>query len=72
MIKPDLEYVAERITKIKAFPLPNRKILNTFDRLNKSSLTSLIIPFGNRFREFLEGKLEINKDDYLEELDVIE
>jgi len=72
MMNPDLEYVKNRISKIKAFPLPNKKMLNTFDRINKSSLSSLIIPFENRIRDFLEDKLEIDKDDYLEELDVVE
>jgi len=72
MMNPDLEYVKDRITSIKAFPLPNKRLLNTFDRINKSSLSSLIKPFESRIREFLEGKLDINRDDYLDELDAVE
>lgn len=31
MTRPDLEYVWDRITSIKAFPLPNRRMLKLFD-----------------------------------------
>jgi predicted protein tyrosine phosphatase len=66
------EFVKDRIIKAKAFPLPNKKMIELFDREMGANLTELIVPMENRLREFLKGNLEIDKDDYLEELDSIE
>lgn len=52
LLNQDLEYVKKRILEIKAFPLPNKKMLNIFDRLYDSNLSSLLVPFEKRVKDF--------------------
>jgi predicted protein tyrosine phosphatase len=57
------------IIKLKALPLPNKRMLRIFDRIEHVHTLVFVKEFEKRMRDFLENKIEINADDYLEELE---
>lgn len=67
-----VDFVREEIVRIKAFPLPNRRMIELFDRETGAGLGRLEEGFNARLRGFLEGEVEVDPDDYLEELDPAE
>jgi len=72
LMNNSIEFVKNEIIKVKAFPLPNRKVLELFDRQYKSNLSSLIPELNERLAKFLNNDIEIKIDDYLEELDSVD
>jgi hypothetical protein len=53
-------------------PLPNRRMIALFDAMYGSRLASVAEPLWARLGDFLAGKLQIDQDDYLDELEPIE
>jgi len=72
LMNNSIEFVRDEIIKVKAFPLPNRKLLELFDRHYNSNLSSLIPEFNERLSKFLSNDIQISIDDYLEELESVE
>lgn len=66
------EYVYNEILKVKAFPLPNKRMIKLFDKRMTSKLYELGPILDKRIIDFLKGKIQVNLDDYLEELDVVD
>ncbi len=72
LMSGSVDFVREEIVRIKAFPLPNHRMIELFDRETGAGLGILEEGFKGRLMGFLEGKVEVDPDDYLEELDPIE
>lgn len=60
---------AEKLLEIKPLPTPNRRMVRLTDEILGSNLGDHVEALWSRARDFLEGRLEIDKDDYLEELE---
>jgi predicted protein tyrosine phosphatase len=62
----------DELLKVKALPLPNRKMVRLFDRHYGANLSEVTEGLWRRLSDFLAGKLEIDQDDYLDELESAE
>jgi predicted protein tyrosine phosphatase len=62
----------EELLKIKPMPLPNRKMIRLFDRKYGANLSEVTEKLWQRLGDFLSGRLEIDQDDYLDELESAE
>ena len=68
LMSNSVEYAKNELIRIKAFPLPNKRMIELFDMINNSTLSAELPGFEQRIKDFLDSKIEINHDDYLEEL----
>jgi len=68
MMYGSVERANEELIRIKAFPLPNKRMITLFDKIYKSALKSVLPELERRLKDFLEDRISINHDDYLEEL----
>ena len=60
------------LLKIKALPLPNRRMIELFDRDHGTDLGTVTAELWQRLKDFLAGKIAISPDDYLDELEAAE
>ena len=72
LMRQNEKWAMNELLKIKALPLPNKKMISLFDQMYDTNLTSVTEELYTRCRDFLESRIEINRDDYLDELDVVE
>lgn len=63
---------AAELLRLKPLPMPNRRLVRLFDRLLGSRLAGETESLWNRARDYLEDRICIDPDDYLEELEEAE
>jgi len=56
----------------RAIPLPNRRVIRVFDQAHGTNLMEIVDELYDRFRAYVHDEIQINRDDYLEELEIIE
>lgn len=66
------ERVLKEYYKLRPLGLPNKNIINLFDKVLNSNLKKICTLMWKKMRDFLDGKITINHDDYLEELPIVE
>ena len=66
------EEAARLLNTTKALPLPNRKLVQLFDKRMKTNLAEATEVMWQNLDRFLSNELFIDGDDYLVELPVIE
>lgn len=62
----------DELIRIKAIPLPNKRMISLFDRMYNVELSIPTRELYERCQDFLTDKIQIDQDDYLDELDSIE
>lgn len=64
--------VAAELLRLKPLPMPNRRLVRLFDRILGSRLAEQTEALWTRARDYLEDRIRIDPDDYLEELEEAE
>ena len=59
---------ADELLRLRPLPMPNRRMILLFDQLYNTDLSIHVENMWQRGRDYLEGKIEIDADDYLEDL----
>jgi predicted protein tyrosine phosphatase len=60
---------AEELLRLKPLPMPNTRLVRLFDRHAGSQLEQYNTALWTRARDFAAGRVNIDPDDYLEELE---
>ena len=62
----------ELLIKSRAIPLPNKRVLETFDKTYGTQLINIGHELDKRFKAFVYDEIVIDRDNYLEELEVVD
>jgi hypothetical protein len=64
--------IPAELLRLKSLPMPNRRLIRLFDRALGSRLAAECEALWSRAGAYLTGKIGIDPDDYLEELEEAE
>jgi predicted protein tyrosine phosphatase len=62
----------EEIIRARAIPLPNKRVISLFDQRFNTNLIQAAEELDARFRSYVHDEITIDRDDYLEELEVVD